>query len=88
MNPRLKRIILGLTGARLIQGVRSKQVLFLIRCTKVWNEMPMSSKNAFKTKTKQTLFEILASEDCHIYSPVIVEFIFLLACIHQYHYYR
>ena len=36
--------------------------------------MPVSlrklSKNAFKRKIKQTLFEILASEDCYIASHV------------------
>ena len=31
------------------------------------------SKNAFKTKIKQTLSEILASEDCYIDLPEIVE---------------
>ena len=35
--------------------------------SKIWNEMPVSlrklSKNTFKRKIKQTLFEILASED-------------------------
>ena len=31
------------------------------------------SKNAFKRKTKQTLFEILASEDCYIDLPEIVQ---------------
>ena len=51
--------------------------------TKIWNEMPVSlrklSKNAFKRKIKQTLFEILASEDCFIdRSKSQVEFIFLL----------
>ena len=39
--------------------------------------MPVSlrklSKNAFKTKIKQTLFEILASEDCYINLPEIVQ---------------
>ena len=30
-------------------------------------------KNAFKTKIKQTLFEILASEDCYIDLPEIVK---------------
>ena len=37
--------------------------------------MPVSlrklSKNAFKRKIKQTLFEILASEDCYIDLPEI-----------------
>ena len=45
--------------------------------TKVWNEMPVSlrklSKNALKRKIKQTLFEILASEDCYIDLPEIVQ---------------
>ena len=45
--------------------------------TKMWNEMPVSlrklSKNAFKRKIKQTLFEILASEDCYIDLPEIVQ---------------
>ena len=45
--------------------------------TKIWNEMPVSlrklSKNAFKRKIKQTLFEILASEDCYIDLPEIVQ---------------
>ena len=31
------------------------------------------SKNAFKTKIKQTLSEILASEDCYIDLPEIVQ---------------
>ena len=31
------------------------------------------SKNAFKRKIKQTLFEILASEDCYIDLPEIVQ---------------
>ena len=45
--------------------------------TKIWNEMPVSlrklSKNAFKRKIKQTLFEILASEDCYIDLTEIVQ---------------
>ena len=45
--------------------------------TKIWNEMPVSfrklSKNVFKRKIKQTLFEILASEDCYIDLPEIVQ---------------
>ena len=45
--------------------------------TKIWNEMPVSfrklSKNAFKRKIKQTLFEILASEDCYVDLPEIVQ---------------
>ena len=45
--------------------------------TKMWNEMPVSlrkrSKNAFKRKIKQTLFEILASDDCYIDHPEIVK---------------
>ena len=45
--------------------------------TKIWNEMLVSlrkrSKNAFKRKIKQTLFEILASEDCYIDFPEIVQ---------------
>ena len=59
--------------------------------------MPVSlrklSKNAFKRKIKQTLFEILASEDCYIDLPEIIqkevklnlfyfEFISLLVCNH------
>ena len=44
---------------------------------KIWNEIPVSlrklSKNAFKRKIKQTLFEILASEDCYIDLPEIVQ---------------
>ena len=44
--------------------------------TKIWNEMSVflrkRSKNAFKRKTKQTLFEILASEDSYIDLPEIV----------------
>ena len=45
--------------------------------TKIWNEMPVSlrklPKNAFKRKIKETLFEILASEDCYIDLPEIVQ---------------
>ena len=45
--------------------------------TKIWNEMPMSlrklPKNVLKRKMKQILFEILASEDCHIDLPVIIQ---------------
>ena len=45
--------------------------------TKIWNEMPMSlrklPKNVFKRKMKQILFEILASEDCYIDVPVIIQ---------------
>ena len=45
--------------------------------TKICNEMPVSlrklPKNAFKRKKKQTLFEILASEDCYIDLPEIVQ---------------
>ena len=45
--------------------------------TKIWNEMPVSfrkcSKNALKRKIKQTLFEILALEDCYIDLPEIVQ---------------
>ena len=45
--------------------------------TKIWNEMPVSlrklPKNAFKRKIKQTLFEILASEDCYIDLPEIAQ---------------
>ena len=48
--------------------------------TKIWNEMPVSlrklSKMPFffnKRKIKQTLFEILASEDCYIDLPEIVQ---------------
>ena len=59
--------------------------------------MPVSlkklSKNAFKRKIIQTLFEILASEDCYIDLPEIIqkevklnlfyfEFISLLVCNH------
>ena len=43
----------------------------------IWNEMPVSlrklPKNAFKRKIKQTLFAILASEDCYIELPEIVQ---------------
>jgi len=45
--------------------------------TKIWNEMPMSlrklPKNVFKRKIKQTLFEILTSEDYYIDLPEIVQ---------------
>ena len=45
--------------------------------TKIWNEMPETlrklSKNAFRRKIKQALFEILASEDCYINLPEIVQ---------------
>ena len=45
--------------------------------TKIWNEMPMSlrklPKNVLKRKLKQILFEILASEDCYIDVPVIIQ---------------
>ena len=45
--------------------------------TKIWNEMPMSLrkllKTVFKRKIKQTLFEILASEDYYIDLPVIIQ---------------
>ena len=45
--------------------------------TKIWNEMPVCltklSKNAFKRKITQTLFEILASEDGYIDLPEIVQ---------------
>ena len=45
--------------------------------TKIWNEMPMSlrklPKNVFKREIKQILFEILASEDCYIDLPVIIQ---------------
>ena len=45
--------------------------------TKIWNKMPMSlrilPKTVFKSKIKQTLFEILASEDCYIDLPVIIQ---------------
>ena len=45
--------------------------------TKIWNEMPMSlrklTKNVFKRKMKQILFGILASEDCYIDVPVIIQ---------------
>ena len=43
----------------------------------MWNEMPVSlrklSKNIFKRKKTLTLFEILASEDCYINLPEIVQ---------------
>ena len=46
--------------------------------TKIWNEMPETlrkvSKNAFKRKIKQTLFEILSSEDCYIDLPIVIVF--------------
>ena len=45
--------------------------------TKIWNEMPMSlrklPKTLFKRKIKQILFEIVASEDCYIDLPVIIQ---------------
>ena len=45
--------------------------------TKIWNEMPMSlrklPKTVFKRKIKQTLFEILASEDYYIDLPLIIQ---------------
>ena len=45
--------------------------------TKIWDEMPETlrklSKNAFKRRIKQTLFEILASEGCYIDLPEIVQ---------------
>ena len=41
--------------------------------TKIWNEMPSTlrklSKNELKRKIKETLFEILDSEDCYIDLP-------------------
>ena len=44
--------------------------------TKIWNELPETlrklSKNAFKRKIKQTLFEIL--EDCYIDLPIVIVF--------------
>ena len=44
---------------------------------KIWNEMPMSLRKlpntVFKGKIKQILFEILASEDCYIDLPVIIQ---------------
>ena len=44
---------------------------------KIWNEMHMSlwklPKAVFKRKRKQMLFEILASEDCYIDLPVIIQ---------------
>ena len=46
--------------------------------TKIWNELPETlrklSKNAFNRKIKQTLFEILASEDCYIDLPIVIVF--------------
>ena len=43
----------------------------------MWNEVPETlrkrSKNAVKRKIKQTLFEILASEDCCIGLPEIIQ---------------
>ena len=45
--------------------------------TKIWNEMPISlrklPKTVFKRKINQILFEILASEDCYIDLPVIIQ---------------
>ena len=46
--------------------------------TKILSEMPLSlrklTKNAFKRKRKhQTLFEILALEDCYIHLPEIIQ---------------
>ena len=47
--------------------------------TKIWNEMPKSislrklPKTVFKRKINQRLFEILASEDCYIDLPVIIQ---------------
>ena len=45
--------------------------------TKIWNEMPISlrklPKTVFKRKINQRLFEILASEDCYIDLPVIIQ---------------
>ena len=35
--------------------------------------MKCLSKNAFKRKIKQTFFEILASEDCYIDLPEIIQ---------------
>ena len=52
--------------------------------TKIWNEMPMSlrklPKIVFKRKIKQLLFEILASEDCYIDLPVIIQKVKLKLC--------
>ena len=45
--------------------------------SKIWNEMPISlrklPKTVFKRKINQILFEILASEDCYIDLPVIIQ---------------
>ena len=45
--------------------------------TKIWNEMPVSLRklptNALKRKIKQTLFEILASVDCYIDLPEVIQ---------------
>ena len=43
--------------------------------TKIWNEMSLRKlpKTVFKRKIKQTLFEILASEDYYIDLPVIIQ---------------
>ena len=45
--------------------------------TKIWNEMPISlrklPKTVFKRKINQILFEILATEDCYIDLPVIIQ---------------
>ena len=45
--------------------------------TKIRNEMPISlrklPKTVFKRKINQILFEILASEDCYIDLPVIIQ---------------
>ena len=52
--------------------------------TKIWNEMPMSlrklPKIVFKRKIKQILFEILASEDCSIDLPVVIQKVKLKLC--------
>ena len=52
--------------------------------TKIWNEMPLSLRKlpqiVFKRKIKQILFEILASEDCYIDLPVIIQKVKLKLC--------
>ena len=51
--------------------------LFSRIITKIWNGMPVClrklSKNTFKRKIKQTFFDILASEDCYIDLPKVVQ---------------
>lgn len=45
--------------------------------TKIWIEMPVTftnlSNNAFKRKTKLTLFDVIASDDHYIDLPEIVQ---------------